>query len=548
MSAAPSSTHGNSDDRIRFSASEVLTRSHAERISGRRNLQEDEQRNHLTDQETMELLSRAKIQKEEIQRLQDQIAEACIKEVQLLTEKYALERKLSDLRMALDEKQNDGITSALKELAHRKGSLEENLKLAHDLKVVEDERYIFTSSLLSLLAEYGIRPHVINATAITNGAKLLYHRLHTKFRTSQVTFLDTRGTLTNQPMGFSSNTDRQMFTISKNLHPQTFVVPNAPSYHQYNLYPHAGQLEKTSYLPRLDRDHDLLENREIRNDAGLGTQNPSGDENLWEFSTSPLRYIDGFGDLKESGVRKGITDNVALDVHYQIPPVNEEQSSTDGDGFLPGIEGFQIIGEAKLGCTLQACGYPTNGTSLCMFQWVRHLQNGTRQYIEGATNPDYVVTADDVDKLIAVECIPMDDGGNQGELVKIFANNQSKITCDPEMQHDIEAYVSAGRAIFNILMLVDSSEGWEPVTLILKRSSYQIKNSSMDPVVIEEKYSPELSIKIPSGLSTQFVLTSSDGTSHPFSTNHDVRMRDTLVLTMRIFQSKALDDKKKGKA
>ena len=31
----------------------------------------------------------------------------------------------------------------------------------------------------------------------------------------------------------------------------------------------------------------------------------------------------------------------------------------------------------------------------------------------GATDPEYIVTADDVDKLIAVECIPMDDIGNQ---------------------------------------------------------------------------------------------------------------------------------------
>lgn len=34
-------------------------------------------------------------------------------------------------------------------------------------------------------------------------------------------------------------------------------------------------------------------------------------------------------------------------------------------------------------------------------------------YNAGATNPEYVVTADDVDKLIAVECIPMDDQGRQ---------------------------------------------------------------------------------------------------------------------------------------
>lgn len=73
----------------------------------------------------------------------------------------------------------------------------------------------------------------------------------------------------------------------------------------------------------------------------------------------------------------------------------------------------------------------------------------------GATHPEYVVTADDVDKLIAVECIPMDDQGRQvkfwdfsgmysdndlidfkkvilimqGELVRLFANDQNKIRC-----------------------------------------------------------------------------------------------------------------------
>jgi hypothetical protein len=88
-------------------------------------------------------------------------------------------------------------------------------------------------------------------------------------------------------------------------------------------------------------------------------------------------------------------------------------------------------------------------------KWVRHLEDGTRQYIEGATHPEYIVTADDVDKLIAVECIPMDDQGRQvkyrdfsgiysfnesvvskdvllimqGELVRLFANDQNKIRC-----------------------------------------------------------------------------------------------------------------------
>ncbi|WMV50236.1 hypothetical protein MTR67_043621 [Solanum verrucosum] len=97
------------------------------------------------------------------------------------------------------------------------------------------------------------------------------------------------------------------------------------------------------------------------------------------------------------------------------PPTvgNEIGGSFSSEGESPGIEVFQIIGEAKPGCKLLGCGFPVRGTSLCMFQWVRHYPDGTRQYIEGATNPEYVVTADDIDKLIAVECIPMDDQGHQ---------------------------------------------------------------------------------------------------------------------------------------
>ncbi|KAK1327005.1 hypothetical protein QJS10_CPA01g03010 [Acorus calamus] len=80
------------------------------------------------------------------------------------------------------------------------------------------------------------------------------------------------------------------------------------------------------------------------------------------------------------------------------------------------LRGFQFFGEAIPGSTLRACGYPTYGTSLCIFEWVRHHYNGTPQYVEAATNPEYVVTADDVGATISAKCIPMDDKGNQATL------------------------------------------------------------------------------------------------------------------------------------
>ncbi|KAF3320229.1 hypothetical protein FCM35_KLT22170 [Carex littledalei] len=105
--------------------------------------------------------------------------------------------------------------------------------------------------------------------------------------------------------------------------------------------------------------------------------------------------------------------------------------------------------------------------------------------------------------------------------------------------------------------MVDSSDDWELALLTLKRSTYQIKIQSTDSVIIEEKYSSELSMKVPYGYSAEFVLVSSgrisipfttEGVSQPNSMEEDVRSRDLIVLTMRTFQNKALDGKRKGKA
>jgi hypothetical protein len=170
---------------------------------------------------------------------------------------------------------------------------------------------------------------------------------------------------------------------------------------------------------------------------------------------------------------------------------------------------------------------------------------------------DYVITADDVGTLLAVDCTPMDDNGRQGDLVTEFANNGNKITCDPEMQSHIEACISSGRADFEVFVLAYSPEEWELATLVLTRPSYQIKFKHTGEVIIDEKYSPNLQTKIPNGRTTQFVLVSSTGANLPFNTqglsepsneDHDVRLRDLIVLVMRTFQKKALDAKRKGKA
>ncbi|KAI3987532.1 hypothetical protein MKX01_003218, partial [Papaver californicum] len=188
---------------------------------------------------------------------------------------------------------------------------------------------------------------------------------------------------------------------------------------------------------------------------------------------STLHGIEDIPILDNAKPRNGTLSTIEVfQIHGDAKP---------GNGSLPAIEGLQIHGDAKPGSTLRACGFPIFGTTLCMFQWTRHLDpNGNRPlYIEGATDPDYVITADDVDKLIAVDCIPMNGNGCQGELLRLFANNQTKITY-LDMQMKIKTHISERQARFNVLRIL-----WN----VLNSHSYQIRNT--DDLIFQENYSDD---------------------------------------------------------
>uniref|UniRef100_A0A7C8YES5 Uncharacterized protein n=1 Tax=Opuntia streptacantha TaxID=393608 RepID=A0A7C8YES5_OPUST len=141
------------------------------------------------EQKALALAAQAKAQEHEISSLRWKISQAYVKEMQLLNEKYALERKFSDLRMAMDEKQKESISSAMKELTHRKTDLDENVRLTNDLKDTEDERYIFMTALLGLLAEHSIWPNVTTASSISISVKHLYDQLRWKLQVSLLSFM-----------------------------------------------------------------------------------------------------------------------------------------------------------------------------------------------------------------------------------------------------------------------------------------------------------------------------------------------------------------------
>ncbi|KAM7486311.1 hypothetical protein LguiA_002320 [Lonicera macranthoides] len=119
------------------------------------------------------------------------------------------------------------------------------------------------------------------------------------------------------------------------------------------------------------------------------------------------------------------------------PTVADRTASSALEEEGPGIEGVRVNGDAKLGGELIACPYPIRETSLCNFQWLRYLQDNTKKYIEGATNPEYIVTADDVDTIIAIECVAMDHKGHLGKPFRVMANNGKRITCADVLLHSV---------------------------------------------------------------------------------------------------------------
>uniref|UniRef100_A0ACD5ZCB3 Uncharacterized protein n=1 Tax=Avena sativa TaxID=4498 RepID=A0ACD5ZCB3_AVESA len=505
----------NGDAKPFIPNSDTLVRHQLQGSSLHNDLIAEDPNTRLMDPATKELYFRSRTQEEEILLLRKKIADASLKELQLLSEKHILERKLSDLRMAVDERQEDAISGALKQLSEKRNHLEENMRLGNELKVQEEELYLFTSSLLGMLAEYDVRPPQIYASTITTLTKRLYQQMQWKIRSLNDSLRDT-----TQP-GDIYDPSHQQATPSRNEPSSAYNMEvNRNTFSQYAQDQNDRHAEQVYHGSSFNQDI---------------------------VSAAPSNYFP-----ENAGPREA-----RLDDDSQFYRNDNPEYPADGDP-LPGIEGFQIVGDPRPGSTLRACGFPTNGTTLCNFQWVRCLEDGTRQSIEGATMYDYVVTADDVGTLLAVDCTPMDDNGRQGDLVREFANGENKITCDPEMQNDINICISRGRADFDVFVLQEySPDEWEQATLVLRRTGYQINISHKDEVVIDEKYSPNLQTKIPNGRTTQFVLVSSGGVNLPFNTqgitepnseDNDVRFRDLIVLVMRTFQNKALDAKRKGKA
>ncbi|KAG4395398.1 hypothetical protein GLYMA_20G215200v4 [Glycine max] len=542
-------------------------------------------------------INKVREHEEEIILLRKRLADYSVKEGQIRNEKYVLEKRIAYMRLAFDQQQQDLVDAASKALSYRQDIIEENIRLTYAL---QQERSTFVSSLLPLLAEYSLQPPVPDAQSIVSNVKVLFKHLQeklllteSKLKESQYQLTPWRSDMNHANVATQSqphSIGAPLTTSNKNglelvpqhmysqVKPQVSVdaqagtEPDLLGRHQNGL---SGGVATSVDADDLGRFSPLASRYSSAPDASThlvvtqGDNHPAhyGDEMTNKQVTFRDPMInnevddpdgDGTHSTRETSTNWSsgnppyttTVDDPSSSYSPYLPPVLEEPSSSFSEAAdedpLPAIEGLQISGEAFPGRELQACGYSINGTTSCNFEWIRHLEDGSFNYIDGAKQPTYLVNADDVGTLLAIEVQPLDNRKRKGEPVKVFANDNKKIACDPEMQNHIEKAFYSGHASYRVSHSTRYLDIWEPATLAITREGYSIKCSGQSGVVITEKFSPSTTVMIPYGHTSEFIIIGSSGDEHLLKTDFS-GARDTIVLTLRLFILRRPGEKRRVK-
>ncbi|XP_078174239.1 uncharacterized protein LOC144567920 isoform X2 [Carex rostrata] len=557
-----------------------------------------------------ELIAKVRELEEEIAQLRKHLSDYSMKEAQILYEKSILEKRIAYMRRVFDEQQQDLVDAASKALSYRQDIIEENIRLTYALQAAQQERSTFVSSLLSLLSEYNLQPAVNDAQSIVSSVKILFRHLQERLIITEEKLKESQYQIAPLQTDYSNNLaippaspshGKALVSTNTGLD----IVPQHPYGHSQS------PMSSPSVQPRSDWDTPGHPSRQHVGPTGPGLRNPEMDsmgraspsisrnQGVQEspshpiqadphvrFTPEPNDHNLSFKDLargtgtdledlegpvggppqhlrepsaqwgsatspNQSSATAGAGAEDQNAAYPYLPTVLEEPSSSFSeaaeDDPLPAIEGLRITGEAFPGRELQASGYSINGTTSCNFEWVRHHEDGSINYIDGAKQPCYLVTADDVDAYLAIEVQPLDEKKRKGELVKVFANDQKKITCDVEMQEQIKKNLSVGHISYDIELSARFMDIWEQAVLIIKREGYSIKCSGPRGVVVVEKFEQATSINIPYGRPAEFIIQTAQNVDHVLRTAENGMLRDSIVLTMRLFKMMAVEKKKAKK-
>ncbi|KAL8126570.1 hypothetical protein AgCh_013731 [Apium graveolens] len=497
-----------------------------------------------------ELIVKARENDAEISQLRKHLAEYSVKEVQQRNENNVLEKRIAYMRMAFDQQQLELVDAASKAISYRQDIVEENIRLSYALQEAQQERSTFVSSLVPVIAEYFSPPSVADAQSIVSNLKVIFKHLQEQLIITESKLKESQ----YQIAPWRSDTNLTSFVQSPShslLQNELDMMPQ-PVYSKEELAMPSGPLK--------DRDWDILGDQQSILDGGvaknletddfgrysaLSSRNPASQVVPEQLTVSPsdslprnseitlnkqVKFSDTVSSIEMDdpdmdGQQIGdpsanwssrnspyTADDHITSYSPYLPPVLEEPSSSFSeaadDDPLPAVEGLQISGEPYPGQELQASGYSINGTTSCNFEWVRHLEDGSVNYIDGAKQPNYLVNADDVDNYLAIEVQPMDDRKRKGELVKVFANENRKIACDPEMHNIIRRNLQAGQASYRISQSVGYLDMWEPAILVVKKEGFNIKGTGSSTSLVTEKFSSATSVNVPCGHPTEFSIIS----------------------------------------
>jgi predicted nucleic acid-binding Zn-ribbon protein len=160
-----------------------------------------------------DLTVKVKEGEEEIKQLKKHLADYTVKEAQILTDKYMLEKRIAYMRLAFDQQQQDLVDAASKALSYRQDIIEENIRLTYALQAAQQERSTFISSLLPLLSEYdNLQPSVLDAQSIVGNLKVLFTHMQEQLIVSEEKLRESRYQITPWHTELSNSTSHPVPT------------------------------------------------------------------------------------------------------------------------------------------------------------------------------------------------------------------------------------------------------------------------------------------------------------------------------------------------
>ncbi|WZZ84985.1 hypothetical protein YC2023_113564 [Brassica napus] len=491
-----------------------------------------------------DLIHKVQENEQQILQLRRYLTDCSVKEAQTRNEKYILEKRMAYMRQAFDEQQEDLVDAASKALSYRQEIIEENIRLTYALQATQQEKSAFVSYLLPLLSEYSLQPQVSDAQSIVSNVKVIFKHLQEKLLLSETKLKESEYQLAPWQSDVNHSNDSSLsaagvaltHSTKDSLYDQTAMAWDSKRWQEDE----PGSSTMSSFQFHDSKRFSPLVNVHFpgfempQQQPGTSEDESRGWKQVEDTPTKHVQFLEPLSKIVMEDA-KGESDNTknqpsvpAVDDPPSssnsplLSPVLEEPSSSseeaEDDDPLPAIEDLQISGEPYPGHELQACGYSVNGTTSCNFEWVCHLEDGSVNYIGGAKQPKYLVTADDVDLYLAIEVQPLDDRNRKGELVKVFANENRKIACHPEMQSHIEKTLHSGHASYKVSVSTGFLDIWEEAMLSIKREGYSIKCSN--DIMVAEKFSSSTAVTIPFGQPEAFVITGSNGIEYTLRGDH----------------------------